>query len=63
MIAERVDAKVRPYADALIEVPAAPLLQPLVETVPLQVLACELADAKGHDVDQSRNLARSVAVE
>ncbi|HYK33734.1 MAG TPA: glucosamine-fructose-6-phosphate aminotransferase, partial [Streptosporangiaceae bacterium] len=40
-----------------------PLLQPLVATVPMQVFACELADAKGHDVDQPRNLAKSVTVE
>ena len=39
------------------------LLQPLVATVPLQVFACELATAKGHDVDQPRNLAKSVTVE
>ena len=64
VIAERGDAKVRPYADALIELPPVPpLLQPLVATVPLQVFACELADAKGHDVDQPRNLAKSVTVE
>jgi glucosamine--fructose-6-phosphate aminotransferase (isomerizing) len=64
VIAERGDAKVRPYADTLIELPAVPpLLQPLVATVPLQVFACELADAKGHDVDQPRNLAKSVTVE
>lgn len=64
VIAERGDAKVAPYADTLIELPSVPpLLQPLVATVPLQVLACELADAKGHDVDQPRNLAKSVTVE
>jgi glutamine---fructose-6-phosphate transaminase (isomerizing) len=64
VIAERGDAKVAPYADTLIELPAVPpLLQPLVATVPLQVFACEVADAKGHDVDQPRNLAKSVTVE
>ena len=53
-----------PYADDLIRVPADPtLLQPLVTTVPLQVFACELATAKGLDVDQPRNLAKSVTVE
>ena len=36
---------------------------PLVATVPLQVFACEMATAKGHDVDQPRNLAKSVTVE
>jgi glutamine---fructose-6-phosphate transaminase (isomerizing) len=64
VIAERGDTKVAPYADTLIELPPTPpLLQPLVATVPLQVFACELADAMGHDVDQPRNLAKSVTVE
>jgi glucosamine--fructose-6-phosphate aminotransferase (isomerizing) len=64
VIAEVGDDAVRPYADHLIEVPATPtLLAPLVTTVPLQVLACEIATARGHDVDQPRNLAKSVTVE
>jgi glutamine---fructose-6-phosphate transaminase (isomerizing) len=64
VVAERGDAVVAPYADTLIELPPVPpLMQPLVATVPLQVFACELADAKGHDVDQPRNLAKSVTVE
>ncbi|MEV4092461.1 glutamine--fructose-6-phosphate transaminase (isomerizing) [Streptosporangium saharense] len=64
VIAEEGDTSVEPYADTLIRVPAVPtLLQPLVATVPLQVFACELATAKGHDVDQPRNLAKSVTVE
>jgi glutamine---fructose-6-phosphate transaminase (isomerizing) len=64
VIAGPGDDKVAPFADTLIEVPAtATLLQPLVATVPLQVFACELAAAKGHDVDQPRNLAKSVTVE
>jgi glucosamine--fructose-6-phosphate aminotransferase (isomerizing) len=64
VIAEEGDEVVRPYADTLIELPAVPtLMQPLVATVPLQVFACELAAAKGHDVDQPRNLAKSVTVE
>ncbi|MFC0040312.1 glutamine--fructose-6-phosphate transaminase (isomerizing) [Actinomadura rayongensis] len=64
VIAEEGDDSVLPYADTLISVPAVPtLLQPLVTTVPLQVFACELATAKGHDVDQPRNLAKSVTVE
>jgi glucosamine--fructose-6-phosphate aminotransferase (isomerizing) len=55
---------VEPYADTLVTIPAVPtLLQPLVATVPLQVLACEIASAKGYDVDQPRNLAKSVTVE
>jgi glutamine---fructose-6-phosphate transaminase (isomerizing) len=64
VVAERGDVKVRPFADTMIELPPVPpLLQPLVAAVPLQVFACELADAKGHDVDQPRNLAKSVTVE
>ena len=35
----------------------------LLTTVPLQIFACELATAKGYDVDQPRNLAKSVTVE
>ena len=64
VIAEEGDDSVRPYSDTLIEIPAVPtLLQPIVATVPLQVFACELALAKGNDVDQPRNLAKSVTVE
>ena len=64
VIAEEGDDAVAPYADTLISVPVVPtLLQPLVATVPLQVFACELASAKGFDVDQPRNLAKSVTVE
>jgi glucosamine--fructose-6-phosphate aminotransferase (isomerizing) len=64
VIAEEGDDTVAPYADTLIRVPAVPtLLQPIVATVPLQVFACELASAKGFDVDQPRNLAKSVTVE
>ncbi|MDI3405549.1 glutamine--fructose-6-phosphate transaminase (isomerizing) [Streptomyces cavernicola] len=64
VIAEVGDEAVVPYADHLIRVPATPtLLQPLVATVPLQVFACELATARGNEVDQPRNLAKSVTVE
>ncbi|MGC5013800.1 glutamine--fructose-6-phosphate transaminase (isomerizing) [Streptosporangium sp. DT93] len=64
VIAEEGDLAVERYADTLIHIPAVPtLLQPVVATVPLQVFACELATAKGHDVDQPRNLAKSVTVE
>ncbi|MFC4563540.1 glutamine--fructose-6-phosphate transaminase (isomerizing) [Nocardiopsis mangrovi] len=64
VIAEEGDDTVRPFADELIEIPAVPtLLQPLVATIPMQVFACELALAKGNDVDQPRNLAKSVTVE
>ncbi|MFD7116349.1 glutamine--fructose-6-phosphate transaminase (isomerizing) [Streptomyces sp. NPDC059922] len=64
VIAEEGDDAVVPYADHLIRVPVTPtLLQPLVATVPLQVFACELATARGNEVDQPRNLAKSVTVE
>jgi glucosamine--fructose-6-phosphate aminotransferase (isomerizing) len=64
VIAEEGDTAVLPYADHLVSVPKTPtLLAPLVTTVPLQVLACEIATSRGHDVDQPRNLAKSVTVE
>jgi glucosamine--fructose-6-phosphate aminotransferase (isomerizing) len=64
VIAEEGDESVRGFADHLISVPRTPtLLAPLVTAVPLQVLACEIAAARGHDVDQPRNLAKSVTVE
>jgi glucosamine--fructose-6-phosphate aminotransferase (isomerizing) len=63
-LAEEGDESIVPYADDLIVLPRVPvLLQPLVATVPLQLFACELATAMGHDVDQPRNLAKSVTVE
>ncbi|MGW4755299.1 glutamine--fructose-6-phosphate transaminase (isomerizing) [Streptomyces chartreusis] len=64
VIAEEGDEAVVPYADHLIRIPATPtLLQPMVAAVPLQVFACELATARGNEVDQPRNLAKSVTVE
>ncbi len=64
VIAEDGDEAVRPYADEVFYVPQSPtLLAPLLTVVPLQVFACELATAKGLDVDQPRNLAKSVTVE
>ncbi|HEX2176478.1 MAG TPA: glutamine--fructose-6-phosphate transaminase (isomerizing) [Nocardioidaceae bacterium] len=64
VLAEEGDEDVVPYADELIRLPrVGTLLQPLVATVPLQLFACELATSLGHDVDQPRNLAKSVTVE
>ncbi|GAB2924527.1 glutamine--fructose-6-phosphate transaminase (isomerizing) [Micromonospora polyrhachis] len=64
VIAEEGDTAVLPYADHVIYVPRTPtLLAPLMTTIPLQVFACEIAAARGHDVDQPRNLAKSVTVE
>ena len=63
-LAEEGDTKIEPYADVLVRLPQVPvLLQPLVSTIPLQLFACELATLLGHDVDQPRNLAKSVTVE
>ena len=63
-IAELGDAAVLPFADTVIHIPlAAPLFEPLLAVVPLQIFAMELAVAKGLDVDQPRNLAKSVTVE
>ena len=62
-LAEEGDERIMPYADVLIRLPEVPvLLQPLVAVVPLQLFACELATLIGHDVDQPRNLAKSVTV-
>ncbi|MEV0044206.1 glutamine--fructose-6-phosphate transaminase (isomerizing) [Nocardia rhamnosiphila] len=64
VIAEEGDDLVRPFADDLIEIPSAPTLyQPLLSTVPLQLFAAEVAQARGYDVDKPRNLAKSVTVE
>jgi len=51
-------------ADHLIRIPTVDLLlQPVLSVVPLQVIAYEMAVARGNDVDQPRNLAKSVTVE
>jgi glucosamine--fructose-6-phosphate aminotransferase (isomerizing) len=64
VIAEEGDDVVAPFADSLIELPAVPaLMLPLVATVPLQILAAEIARCRGYDIDKPRNLAKSVTVE
>ncbi len=64
VIAQEGDEEVTPFADEVIRVPhTSPLLQPLLTIVPLQVFALHLSTAKGLDVDQPRNLAKSVTVE
>jgi glucosamine--fructose-6-phosphate aminotransferase (isomerizing) len=58
------DKLVAAKAQHVIEVPAAAeLLAPLVTVVPLQLLAYHMAVRRGCDVDQPRNLAKSVTVE
>jgi len=64
VIAEEGDDTVRPYADHLIEIPpVSTLFQPLLSTIPMQVFAASVAQARGYDVDKPRNLAKSVTVE
>jgi glucosamine--fructose-6-phosphate aminotransferase (isomerizing) len=58
------DRLVREKADHVIDIPAAPeLIAPILEIVPLQLLAYHIACRRGCDVDQPRNLAKSVTVE
>ncbi|GGO64064.1 glutamine--fructose-6-phosphate aminotransferase [isomerizing] [Microbacterium nanhaiense] len=63
-IAEQGDSAVLPSADEVLRIPlASPLFEPLLAVVPLHIFAMGLATAKGLDVDQPRNLAKSVTVE
>ena len=64
VIAEDGDTDVEAYADHIIRIPeSAGLMQPLLSTIPLQIFACSVAEARGLNVDQPRNLAKSVTVE
>ena len=63
-IAEKGDAAVLPFADEVIQIPlASSFMEPLLAVVPLHIFGMELAGAKGLDIDQPRNLAKSVTVE
>lgn len=58
------DSTISKIADRIIELPdCMECLEPLVATIPLQLLAYHIAVCKGKDVDQPRNLAKSVTVE
>jgi glucosamine--fructose-6-phosphate aminotransferase (isomerizing) len=58
------DHLARKVSDQVIEIPMAPeLMAPILEVVPLQLLAYHIAVRRGCDVDQPRNLAKSVTVE
>jgi glucosamine--fructose-6-phosphate aminotransferase (isomerizing) len=58
------DEEISKHADEVLRVPRVPdVLAPVVSIVPLQLLAYEVAAARGHDIDQPRNLAKSVTVE
>ena len=64
VVAEEGDAAVLPFADEVLRIPlAGPFFEPLLAVVPLHIFAMGLATAKGLDVDQPRNLAKSVTVE
>jgi glucosamine--fructose-6-phosphate aminotransferase (isomerizing) len=64
VIAHDGDDDVEAYASEVIRIPqCSPMLAPLLAVVPLQVFALHLSTAKGLDVDQPRNLAKSVTVE
>ena len=63
-VAEEGDKDVERYADVIFWRPECPtLMSPLVDVVPLQLLAMDMAKQKGYDVDKPRNLAKSVTVE
>ena len=63
-IATEKDRLAREASDHVIELPPAPeILAPLLEIIPLQLLAYHIAVRRGCDVDQPRNLAKSVTVE
>src|SRR5579864_595808 len=63
-IVSKGDSLAREASDHIIELPAAPeILAPLLEIIPLQLLAYHIAVRRGCDVDQPRNLAKSVTVE
>lgn len=63
-VAEEDDKDVERYADVIFWRPECPtLMSPLVDIVPLQLFAMDMAKQKGYDVDKPRNLAKSVTVE
>jgi glucosamine--fructose-6-phosphate aminotransferase (isomerizing) len=61
---EHLAGMLDPARDSVIQIPAAdPFLTPLLSVIPLQLLAYHIASLRGCDVDQPRNLAKSVTVE
>ena len=63
-VATEGDTEVKSRADHVLYVPGTiPMLQPILSVIPLQLLAYDIATARGCDVDQPRNLAKSVTVE
>jgi glucosamine--fructose-6-phosphate aminotransferase (isomerizing) len=63
-VAYEDDAEVGRFADRVLSIPRTiDLLSPVLSIIPLQLLAYHVADHRGHDIDQPRNLAKSVTVE
>lgn len=63
-VAYETDTEIDKYADIVMRIPDMPdLLAPVAAVVPLQLLAYHVARLRGHDIDQPRNLAKSVTVE
>ena len=63
-VAYEDDTDIAKHADQVLRIPRVPdLLSPVLAIVPLQLLAYHVAAARGHDIDQPRNLAKSVTVE
>jgi glucosamine--fructose-6-phosphate aminotransferase (isomerizing) len=63
-VATEGDERVRSLVDHVLWVPQTPwLLSPVITVIPLQMLAYHIASLRGLDVDQPRNLAKSVTVE
>jgi glucosamine--fructose-6-phosphate aminotransferase (isomerizing) len=64
VVAYEDDERAGKHADQVIRIPRVPdLLSPVLSAIPLQLLAYHVAEARGHDIDQPRNLAKSVTVE
>jgi glucosamine--fructose-6-phosphate aminotransferase (isomerizing) len=58
------DTEISSHADVVLRIPdMEDLLAPVAAVVPLQLLAYHVAKLRGHDIDQPRNLAKSVTVE
>jgi glucosamine--fructose-6-phosphate aminotransferase (isomerizing) len=63
-VATEGDPRVAPHSDAVFEVPRTDwMLQPILGVIPLQLLAYKIARLRGLNVDQPRNLAKTVTVE
>ena len=63
-ITNKKDEKLNKLADALIQIPQTKEeISPILNVIPLQLLAYHIADLKGIDVDKPKNLAKSVTVE